>query len=128
MIDSIVDHWSRGCAGFVSSCCRRRAKMASSENQKASLEQWPAKPLHGRGSVSIRSELQTHGRRSTPAAPGAEVRGWTAFRRPVSSDEGESQKAGAEQGDPTRSQGKEAVRNEISISHDTPSDSNAVPN
>jgi hypothetical protein len=38
------------------------------------------------------------------------------------SDEGESQKAGAEQGDPTGSQGKEAVRNKISISHDTPSD------
>ena len=40
----------------------------------------------------------------------------------ASSDEGESQKAGAEQGDPTGSQGKEAVRNKISISHDTPSD------
>jgi hypothetical protein len=38
------------------------------------------------------------------------------------SDEGESQQAGAEQGHPTGSQGKEAVGNEISISHDTPSD------
>ena len=38
------------------------------------------------------------------------------------SDEGESQKAGAEQGHPTGRQGKEAVGNEISISHDTPSE------
>ena len=48
------------------------------------------------------------------------VRGWTDFRGSL--DEGESQKAGAEQGDPTGSQGKEAVGNKISISHDTPSD------
>ena len=46
----------------------------------------------------------------------------------VNSDESESQKAGAEQGHPTGSQGKEAVGNKISISHDTPSDSNARPN
>jgi hypothetical protein len=45
-----------------------------------------------------------------------------------SSDEGESQKAGAEQGDPTCSQGKEAVGNKISISHDTSSDFDARPN
>jgi hypothetical protein len=38
------------------------------------------------------------------------------------SDEGKRQKAGAEQGNPTGSQGKEAVGNEISISHDTPSE------
>ena len=44
------------------------------------------------------------------------------------SDEGESQKAGAEQGDPTGRQGKEPIGNEISISHNTPSDSDAVPN
>jgi hypothetical protein len=56
--------------------------------------------------------------------PGAEP----ATARLTGSDEGESQKAGAEQGDPTGSQGKEAVGNEISISHDTPSDSDARPN
>jgi len=44
------------------------------------------------------------------------------------SNEGEGQKAGAEQGDPTGSQGKEAVGHKISISHDTPSDSHARPN
>ena len=49
------------------------------------------------------------------------MRGWTAFRE--SSNEGESQKAGAEQGNPTGRQGKEAVRHKISIPHDTPSDS-----
>jgi hypothetical protein len=42
--------------------------------------------------------------------------------REPDSDEGESQQAGAEQGHPACSQGKEAVGNEISISHDTPSD------
>ena len=56
------------------------------------------------------------------------VRGWTAFREAINSDESKSQKAGTEQGDPTGSQGKEAVGNEISISHDTPSDSDAGPN
>jgi hypothetical protein len=51
-----------------------------------------------------------------------ELRGSPGLDRlPRASDEGESQKAGAEQGDPTGSQGKEAVGNEISISHDTPS-------
>jgi hypothetical protein len=55
--------------------------------------------------------------------PAAESRSWTGFRKPEGSDESESQQAGAEQGHPARSQGKEAVRNEISISHDTPSDS-----
>src|SRR5262249_32481432 len=45
---------------------------------------------------------------------------------PLSSDERESQEAGAEQGDPTSSQGKEPIGNEISISHDTPSASDAL--
>lgn len=44
------------------------------------------------------------------------------------SDEGKSQEAGAEQGDAAGRQGKESVGNEISISHDTPSDSDARPN
>jgi hypothetical protein len=66
----------------------------------------------------------TNVRRSTPSPveAGAEARGWTGFRVRFS-DEGESQKAGAEQGNPTGRQGKEAVRHKISIPHDTPSDS-----
>jgi hypothetical protein len=56
------------------------------------------------------------------------VRGWAAFRGPSNSDESESQQAGAEQGDATCGQGKKAVGNEISISHDTTSDSDARPN
>ena len=69
------------------------------------------------------SELQAVGRRSTPSvnlSKARKDRGWTAFRG--NSDESKSQKAGAEQGDPTGSQGQEAVGNEISISHDTPSE------
>jgi hypothetical protein len=74
------------------------------------------------------SKLST-GRRSTPSAGRSEARKPGAGPASVGcSDEGESQKAGAEQGDPTGRQGKEAVGNEISISHDTPSDSHARPN
>jgi hypothetical protein len=63
-------------------------------------------------------------RRRTPSddrSKAAEGAGLDRLPR-QSSDEGESQKAGAEQGDATCSQGKEAVGNEISISHDTPSE------
>ena len=49
-------------------------------------------------------------------------------RQKPCSDEGERQQAGAEQGHSTRSQGQEAIGNEISIAHDTPSDLNARPN
>ena len=49
-----------------------------------------------------------------------------ARRIVLSSDERESQEAGAEQGDPSGSQRKKPIGNEISISHDTPSDSDAL--
>ena len=49
-------------------------------------------------------------------------------RQKPCSDEGERQQAGAEQGHSTRSQGQEAIGNQISIAHDTPSDLNARPN
>lgn len=77
------------------------------------------------------SKSATLGRFYSPAGR-SEARtagaGWTAFRRPSNSDESESQQAGAEQGDATCSQGKKAVGNEISVSHDTTSDSDARPN
>lgn len=98
------------------------------------MEPWPTKPLHGyaRTGQYVRTiDTIKRGRSIT----GAEVRGqWSGFdvrhrevlraqgfRDNSGSDEGESQKAGAEQGHPARSQGKKAVGNEISISHDTPS-------
>jgi hypothetical protein len=68
--------------------------------------------------------MSAAGRSELARKPGA----GPATARLTGSDESESQKAGAEQGHPARSQGKEAVGNEISISHDTPSDSNARPN
>ena len=103
--------------------------MASPETPKTSLERWSAKPLHGRASAVdyVRMSdrwpaIDAVGRSELAEGPGLD-------RLPrQGSDEGESQKAGTEQGDPTGSQGKEAVGNEISISHDTPSDSDAVPN
>jgi hypothetical protein len=61
-------------------------------------------------------------KRRSLSEPGAEGPGLDRLPRETGSDESESQKAGAEQGDPTGSQGQEAVGNEISISHDTPSD------
>jgi hypothetical protein len=103
--------------------------MASPESSKMSSEEWSTKPLHGRASTINYVRMSNTWPTANAAGvsrTGAEARGWTGFRG--SSDEGESQKAGAEQGNPTGSQGKEAVGNEISISHDTPSDSHTLPN
>ena len=102
--------------------------MASPESSEMSSEQWPVKPLHGRASGKLRqNDRQIIGdQRRIGHSLGAEARGWTDFRGSL--DEGESQKAGAKQGDPTCSQGKEAIGNKISISHDTFSDSDARPN
>src|ERR1700742_3225424 len=103
--------------------------MASPEAAKTSSAPRPVKPLHGRASainyvrMSDRSSASRAGDRSELAR---KVRGWTAPPQ-EGSDEGKSQEAGAEQGDTTGRQGKESVGNEISISHDTPSDSDARP-